>query len=194
MSLTFEEEGHIYRYAGQRVPSVTTALSLIERTFAFVDPGVLEAARAFGRHVHKAIELFNLGTLDEDELDPALAPYLAQWKRFVIDTGFEVHEGEQLVYHPKFRYAGRSDVVGSMRRSSWLIDLKSGAVPRTCALQTSGYQEATPQKPRKRAALQLAPDRYNLIEYRDPADFNYFISAVNCWRWTNQGASSNGRG
>lgn len=184
--LTFDPTAHRYTYADQTVPSVTQALSIVEKGFGFVDPAVLEAARSFGNHVHRAIELFNLGTLDEDDLDPALVPYLAQWKQFVADTGFEVTAGEQLVYHSKFRYAGRCDVIGRMRGTSWLLDFKSGAVPATCALQTAGYQQAAPVRPRKRAALQLAPDRYRLIEFSDPADFNYFLSAVNCWRWANQ--------
>ncbi len=185
--LTFEPVGHVYRYSGRVVPGVTQSLSVVERGFQFVDPGVLEAARQFGTHVHKAIELFNLGVLDEEALDPALAPYLAAWKQFLFDTGFKVLAAEQRVWHPRLKYAGRNDVTGLWRKRTWLIDLKSGAVPRTCALQTAAYQEAAPEKPQRRAALQLSPGKFNLIEYgRHSGDFAYFISALNCFRFLNQ--------
>lgn len=182
--LTFEESGHVYRYAGKIVPGVTTALSVIEQGFARVDADLIERARQFGQHVHKAIELFNLGELDEDALDFALVPYLNGWKKFLADTGFKVTDGEIALYHPQLRYAGRADIRGTMRGTSWLIDLKSGAVPKTCGAQTSAYQAAFDGvRPRRRAALQLMPDRYNLIEHRDPADFSLFVSALNCWRF-----------
>jgi len=189
--LTFEPEPHIYRWKGRVVPGVTRALSVVERGFGFVDPDVLEAARSFGNHMHRAIKLFNDGSLDEEALDPQLKPRLQQWKKFLFDTGFEVTAGEEAVYHHKFGYAGRLDVRGLWEKRGnarlWLIDLKSGAVPRTCQLQTSGYAEAAETKPRFRAALQLMDDRYNLVIHDDPADFNYFISALNVWRFQNNG-------
>ena len=181
--IEFEPATHTYRVDGVARPSVTQILRPLESSFAFVDARVLQAAREFGQHVHKAIELFNLGELDEAALDPALAPYLAQWKKFIFETGFEWCTGEQLVYHAKLCYAGRLDMTGIMRRKVWLIDIKSGAVPKTCALQTAAYQGATSVKVRKRAALQLAPDRYRLIAHEDSSDFAYFQSCLNIRLW-----------
>lgn len=184
--LTFEPEGHVYRYAGRIVPGVTQTLSIVEKGFGFVDPLTLERAREFGQHVHKAVELFNDGTLDEDELDPALVPYLAQWKKFLFDTGFEVTQGEQAVYHPSLKYAGRCDILGLWKKKLWLIDLKSGGVPRSCSLQTAAYANAAPVRPQRRAALQLSGEKYNLIAYSDSADFAYYISALNVFRYINK--------
>lgn len=184
--IEFEASSHTYRVDGVVRPSVTQILRPLESSFAFVDAGVLEAARAFGQHVHKAIELFNLGELDEDALDPALAPYLAQWKKFIFETGFEWSIGEQLVYNALSRYAGRLDVMGLIRGRVWMIDLKSGAVPKTAQLQTAGYSLATTMKPRRRAALQLMPDRYRFIVHEDLSDFAYFQSLVNLHHWKEQ--------
>lgn len=184
--LTFEPAGHVYKYAGRVVPGVTQILSVVERSFAFVDPDLLERARQFGSHVHRMIELYNLGTLDEDALDPALVPYLDTWKRFLLDTGFQVTHGEQAVYHPNLRYAGRLDILGRWNGKLWMIDLKSGAVPRSCALQTAAYAEACPVRLQKRAALQISADRYNLIPYSDSTDFAFFQSALNVFRYINQ--------
>lgn len=189
--LTFDPEPHVYRWNGRVVPGVTRILTVVERGYGFVDPEILESARSFGKHMHRAIELFNAGELDEEALDPALKPRLDQWKQFLADTGFKVTAGEEAVYHPSLRYAGRLDVRGIWpkrgRDRSWLIDLKSGAVPRSCALQTAGYQSAANEKPRHRAALQLMDDRYNLIIHDDPADFSYFQSALNIFRFQNNG-------
>lgn len=183
--LTFDAGPHVYRWNDTVVPSVTGVLSTLENSFEFVDPGVLEAARAFGRNVHRAIELYNLDELDEEVLDPALVPYLAQWKRFLRDTGFEVTAGEQRVYHTLMRYAGTLDIRGHMRGRNWLLDLKSGAVPKTAQLQTAGYVLAADvgHHRMKRAALQLSAERYNLIKHEDSADFAYFQSAVNLHHW-----------
>jgi hypothetical protein len=187
MTLTFSSVGHVYKFDGRVVPSVTQVLAPLERSFEYVDPDYLERAREFGQHVHKAIELFNLGELDEVALDPALVPYLEQWKKFIFDTGFEVTENEQAVYHTQLKYAGRLDVRGLMRKRLYLIDLKSGAVPKTCQLQCAGYVLASEHGARiRRAALQICPNgapRYNLIPYQDPADFSFFQSALNLYRW-----------
>lgn len=190
-AIEFEEDGHVYRVGGVVVPSVTQALSVIERGFGGVDPEVLERAQRFGSHVHKAIELDNLGTLDEESLDPAIAPYLAQWRRFVAETGFHVEHGEALVYHPRARYAGRADVVGILRGTRWLIDLKSGAVPRTAGPQTAAYAEAyrwtTGKRVTRRAALKLTAASYSAVPYSDPADLSNFLSSLNCYRFIHHG-------
>jgi hypothetical protein len=88
-----------------------------------------------------------------------------------------------MVYHPQLKYAGRLDIRGIWNDRTWLIDLKSGAVPKTTALQTAAYREACDVKPERRAALQLSETRYNLIKYSNPADLSFFISALNCYHY-----------
>jgi hypothetical protein len=181
--LTFDAGAHEYRYAGRLVPSVTQVLSILSTSaLEYVDDAVLEAARRRGQHVHAAIDLDNRGELDEEALDPELAPYLAQWRKFLADTGWTVTASEQRVYHPTLHYAGTIDT-GVWQKAHWVIDVKTGAVPRTVGPQLAAYQHALTPKPRRRLCLQLLPDKYRLRECKHLADFSIFTSCLNIWRY-----------
>lgn len=181
--LTFEAEGHVYKFRGVVVPSVTTVLQQLQYLQG-IPWDVLEAARDFGTHVHQACHLYNQNDLIEEELDHALVPYLRQYKRFLSDTGFVVVESEQLVYHETMRYAGALDIRGAFRGSTWVVDIKSGVVPSTVGAQTAGYQQALPPeiRPKRRACLQLSAEDYKFIEQKEYGDFSLFTSALNCYR------------
>ena len=186
-ALTFDAGTHEYRYAGRVVPSVTQVLSILSASdFTYVDQELLEAARNRGKHVHAAIDLDNRGELDEESLDPQLLPYLTQWRAFVRDTGFNVTASEQRVYHPTLRYAGTIDT-GIWQDAHWVLDIKTGAVPRTVGPQTAAYQQALTPKPRRRLCLQLTDHNYRLRELKDAADFSIFTSCLNIWRFLNAG-------
>jgi hypothetical protein len=182
--IDFDAETHTYRVAGVIVPSVTQALRPIDN-FDRVPPDVLEAARRFGTHVHTATDLYDRDMLDEAELDPALVPYLNGWKRFLEETRCTVISSEQQVYHAELAYAGTLDRRIFWKRSAWLLDLKSGAVPRSAGPQTAAYREALPkdERPRHRAVLQLLPNNYRFIEQTNPADWSIFLSCLNITRF-----------
>jgi hypothetical protein len=180
--LTFDRETHTYRYGGKVVPSVTQVLRRIDN-FEFVPADVLERARIFGMHVHMATDLFDRGELDEDDLDVVLLPYLNAYKLFLRETGFVVTQSEQQIYNPRQRYAGTLDKRGTWKASTWLLDLKSGAVPRSVGLQTAGYQQACETKPKRRLCLQLMRNRYKLHACEDPADWSHFLSFLNVYRF-----------
>lgn len=178
--LTFEAATHTYRHGGRVVPSVTQALQVVSE-FGNVDPGILETARQFGQHVHLATDLFDRGELDEESLDNALVPYVNAWKHFLSETGFVVTHSESLVYHPRMRYAGTLDKRGTWKGSTWLIDLKSGVVPRSVGAQTAAYQKACTEPPKRRLCLQLKRNTYQLHRCEDPSDFALFTSCLNIW-------------
>ncbi len=180
--LSFDDMRHIYRLGDRQLPSVTQALSVIE-SFDHVPPAVLERARIFGRYVHLAVDLFNRGDLKETSLDPQLAPRLAQYKKFLFESKFAVTHTEQRVYSASLGFAGTLDIRGLLYGWPCLIDLKSGAVPRSVGPQTAAYRECCEDKPPKRFALQLADDRYRLIPCREPSDFSNFLSALNVYRF-----------
>lgn len=192
--IELDEVTHTYRYAGRVVPSVTQSLQVIEN-FDRVDPQVLEAARIFGSHVHLATDLYDRGVLDEEALDPGLVPHLAGWKLFLYETGFQVTHSERIVHNANLGYAGKLDRLGVWKRSTWLIDLKSGAVPRSAGPQTAGYREALPsgERPRRRLVVQLKPNAYRLYEQTDPADWSIFVSCLNVTRFLNRGREPNAR-
>lgn len=102
-------------------------------------------------------------------------------------THFKVTHSEERVYHEQLKYAGTLDVLGSWKGTSWLIDLKSGAVPRSVGAQTAAYREACTAEPQRRMALQLKPNDYKLIPCNDPSDFHLFTSCLNIHNFLNRG-------
>ena len=111
--LTFDPGPHKYFWNGVPVPSVTEILSPLT-DLSFVDADVLRRAQAFGTAVHYACELHDTGRLDEEALDPELAPYLAGWRKFCSEHACTWDLIEQRVYHPTLRYAGTLHDVGKL--------------------------------------------------------------------------------
>jgi hypothetical protein len=183
-ALTFDAATHVYRYGGRVVPSVTQILGMLN-DFSSVPPEKLARAANFGRHVHAAIDLDNRGELDEESLDPRLLLYLKQWRRFLDETGFIVTGSESLVYNRRLKYAGTLDVSGTWRDASWVVDVKTGAVPKSVGPQLAAYQHALDPAPKKRLCVALTGDNYKLIPCEDPSDFSIFQSALNIWRFKN---------
>jgi hypothetical protein len=181
--LTFEAEGHVYRFAERVVPSVTTVLQEIYPCFDMVNREVLEAASDFGINVHTAVHLFNLHDLDEDSLDSDLVPPLYAYKQFLADTGFVVRGAEIRVYDPLRGYAGQIDFWGDWKKTTWVIDLKtSSVIPWTVGMQVAAYQNAMPEKPKKRGCLHLKDGAYSFKALNEPSDFIQFQSALNVYR------------
>ena len=142
--LTFDEEKHEYRLNGRILPSVTQIL----REIGFVDDTYFtEDSAARGIAVHKATELYDLGTLDEDSLDPRLVDYLEGWKRFRNETGFFPTSIEGRGWS-KFGYVGTFDRVGVTDNGSIvLLDIKSSMyVPDWIGLQLGGYIQIITEK------------------------------------------------
>lgn len=191
--LTFDADSHTYKYGDRPVPSVTRILRIAnlrfdesgavvqQDGFDFVNPDVLRRARQFGHHVHLATDLYDKGVLDEEQVDIELLPYLGAYKLFLSETGFHVTQSEELVYHARYKYAGRLDKRGTWRGTTWLLDLKSGLVPRTVGLQTAAYQMACAEKPKKRVCLQLMRNRYKLHKCDSDTDWSHFLSALNLY-------------
>lgn len=188
--IVFDEARHEYLVGGQVVPSVTQVLSILQ-DFGAVPADVLAAAAEFGTHVHQACALDNDGRLDEASLDPSLAPYLEQWRRFLAESGAFVRASELRVYHSGLRYAGTLDVLADWNGQLCIIDIKTGQVPRTVGAQTEAYRMAYQSQecgvvPRRRYCVQLTADDYRVHPLTNPADWSLFQSALNCYRFKNQ--------
>lgn len=195
--VTFDAELHEYTVDGDRYPSVTEILrDLSAREYRFVDKAVMEDAAWLGTAVHLLIELDIAGTLDEAGLDERLVPYLEKWREFRAQSGFQPLLSEQRVFSTRYRYAGTLDLFGTLNGRFALIDAKRCAkVPRTAGPQTAGYEMAlrerfpdliksTDMVPR--FALQLTPDRWQLLPLTGSADSRLFLSALNLFHWSNQ--------
>ena len=130
----FNPETHTYSLDGVILPSVTTILKA-EGLMNHFDTGDSEWYMSRGSHIHKAIELYLRGRLDENALDPALRFYLVGFKAFMSLTGFRVEGIEAPKYHPTHLYAGTPDIWGN----GILIDIKSGTPARWHNLQLAAY-------------------------------------------------------
>ena len=89
--LTFEEQGHVYKFEGKRVMSLTQILDaagLVD--YSMVQPAVLEAKRILGSKVHEYCLWNDQGELDMDDLKPWPKYWnrVEGWRQFVADSGF----------------------------------------------------------------------------------------------------------
>ena len=186
--IEFNEELHTYLVDGVLTPSVTQVINMLQ-DFSFVPDDLLERASQFGRAVHKAVELYVLGDLNESKLSEPLVPYLNQYKKFEAETGFVASHTEQPVYS-KFGYCGTFDLAGKLsgNRNPVLIDVKScTSLHKVVGLQLAAYQQAFKETcgiiTKQRFALKLTDKNYRLVEYNDPADFDIFNSCLKLHNW-----------
>lgn len=187
-AVQFDPVEHVYSVNGERWPSVT---QIIEPMLELdgIPNHVLQAAAQFGTHVHQACHLFNVGRLDEQDLDEPLRPYLEGWKRFRKDTGAVILESERLVYDYALRVAGTLDCIANFPGKSInkVVDIKTGSsVPWTVGMQTAAYAQMRKQElceytiSKERLCCQLLPDStYRIQTLKNTSDWNDFVSCVN---------------
>ena len=189
MSVVFNAKDHTYVMDGVNLPSVTTVLS---------NSGIIDSrwftksATDRGSKGHQATEFYDEGSLNEGELDEQLKPYLAAWKRFLVDTGTKIIDIEKVVYHPKYLYAGTVDRVALMDGEPCILEIKAGKPTKWHPLQTSAYQQCMKEKTNgahlRRIIVYLSPDNYKLKEHtNDVEDFAVFSSALRLYRWSLHG-------
>jgi hypothetical protein len=174
----FDPAAHRYTLDGRVLPSVTQILRGLD-DFSNVPARVLETARDRGRRIPAACNLDVLGTLDENTVDDEVAPYLAQFRKFLRESGFMPTLSECRVYDDKLWYAGTLDLFGDLPDCIDVqIDIKSGAIPRSVGPQTAAYACAmyarTGLKTRKRYVLKLEGAKYSLIPLDGIGDMDIF--------------------
>jgi len=173
------DKDHIYRdSAGRVVPGVTgiiRACGLMDST------GWSDYARDRGTAVHKAIELYERGTLDSRSLSPVVVPYLDNWIAFKNQTGYRCIETEKRVYHKLYRYAGTLDQIGEMQGRSCVLDIKTGAYQRWWALQTASYNGVV--KCQDRYSLELRGDGWKLHKHENKNDWRVFQACLTVAGW-----------
>ena len=186
-----------FEYAGpdgERLISVTEVLKLAGLVdLSGIPEATLERARERGVDVHSWVEGMALGLIDDESPPENIAGYVAGYRRFLAETGFAATSAERTVIHPTYRYAGRIDLLGTIKGNAWLFDLKAtAAIPAESKLQTAGYRMAyvndpnsgQPASPR-RAVLHLRPDgTYVNDEHKDHRnDEHDFLAALRVASW-----------
>lgn len=178
--LTFDEKTHTYRWNDQVVPSVTQVIKSagLMPDMKWIDPWYMER----GRLVHLACEMFDEGTLDEDQLDPEIRPYVMAYKGFREANEFEVLEVEKRCYHPS-GYAGQMDRVILWQDRRAIMDLKCGPKEAWHGLQLAGYAEMDPEATMRIGLHLTKKGRASIEIYKQRSDRVVFQSAVTLWQW-----------
>jgi hypothetical protein len=200
MEVVAHEDGFYYG-DGIKVPRVTHVLSMLS-DYHKVDKDIMERAQRFGTSVHKMVELYEKGMLDESSLKPIyknqtdLTPILDSWKKFKNDFDVKILETESVIYKPN-GYAGTLDGVGMVKRNNvhkkTLIEIKTRPFSKLLdPLQTAAYVDAynnslpSNEKIVRRVVLHLKLDGnygYKWITSND--DILYFRSLLAVWNWRN---------
>lgn len=185
--LTFEPQGHVYRYDGRVVPSVSEIIASCQ-SFVGIPPAVLQAAADRGTDVHLACELDDKGILDETSVADYVLPYLEAWRRFMREQQPTWSYIEEPMYHRLMDYAGTPDRVGFIGELFVVADIKTVVqVHPVYGLQGEGYAnlvEALEGVRPTRMLVQLKNDgTYVVHEYINPFDRIAFQSMLNIRNW-----------
>ena len=187
--LHFEPLAHQYKLlpSGVVLPSVSEVIRpLVD--FSRVPPATLEAARARGVAVHKGCELFDLGTLDEDDLDERLVPYVRAWAQFMYDWKPTWTEIETPGYHKTLLYAGTPDRRGKWEKKRILVDTKATyALSPAVQVQLSGYDLMGDQPCDELWSVRLLKTG-EYVRTVHPAAHSTFLSCLNILRWQQKNA------
>jgi hypothetical protein len=150
MMLHFDAGSHVYTVTdsnqrSQRVPAVSDLLRpLTDTYYANTPAAAMEFACIRGTYVHRACELDDNNDLDDANLDPGIAGYVAAWRNFKAREGpFAVIVNERPMYHASLRYAGTPDrvLLNTATGHTVLIDIKSTVeINPAVHVQLAGYE------------------------------------------------------
>lgn len=150
-----------------------------------------DASRERGSAMHAACEFDDLGELDEDTVDPVVAPLLASFRKFrdemrptlcpseTTEHGFAI---EETVTDKAGRYVGHLDRRYLIGRDEVCVDLKGLDCTASHCLQIAMYVMPF-GRPIRRACLHLSPKGYRWIEHKDRDDFKAAEAILTLRAW-----------
>lgn len=179
-ALKFDPDLHAYYLGERRIINVTTALGLggFPPSQYFTEEG-----RIRGQSVHDHVFLDIHDDLEEWNLHPLVAGYVAAWFKFRRECRFEpiVPLCEKIQHHPVHDYCGKPDIVCYINGRPAVVDVKTGA-SSTARYQIAAYAEfpnIAAVGPLKRFDLRLLPSgNYRLTPHTDPNDWLKFIDCL----------------
>jgi hypothetical protein len=185
--LIFDEAAHLYTLDGKPVPGVTRVLE----STGMIDYRFLGERRFFylerGRKVHQATHADDEGRLDESQESEEILGYVAGWRSFRRDYGFQPNRIEQRVCHRRLGYAGTLDRTGYVRHGHELIlDIKSGIAPPAVRYQLAAYAACLEHpRCRRRQCVEVHADgTYRVIGFETGTyerDFDTFRLALDLY-------------
>lgn len=181
---TYDDELHEYRIDGVVVPSVTT---ILQAAGLYDDTWFTESARARGKYIHTAVLYYLQDDLVEDSIPEEYRGYIAAFKSFMADTGFQadIQNCEKPVYMAIYGYAGTPDLVGYMNDCFTLIDIKTGAETPTTGIQLAAYEQliGSPIVSKRHGLYLKDTGKYKLIQYTDRNDLKLFNASLSLYHW-----------
>jgi hypothetical protein len=123
--LVYNDENHEYRYNGNKVPSVSQVISLVNTSLPFYT----KEGKDRGSAVHAAAYLDIMGKLDKGSVHPKIQPYFEAWKNFRngVKPRFTKFLCEAPQVNADLLYAGTPDVVCTISGQHFLLDIKTGS-------------------------------------------------------------------
>ena len=118
-------------------PRVTEILRAMGLSKEFPDLPAVRWGRDRGRAVHKAIELYEWGQLDETTLHPDVRGPFTGYLAFKRETGYMPLAFEEPVVHAGLRYRGTLDSRGLYGGADAILDFKCSKQPD---LDAASYQ------------------------------------------------------
>ena len=192
-----ETEAKVYREAGKEYARVTALLKSVGLIpeIPFLAPDELDWYLERGQKAHQACELWDLGDLDEESLDPELRPRLEAYKSFRRDTGFVPTDIEKYVKHDAYGIAGRLDRKGFFAADPGrkaIVDLKMTEVKPWTAIQLALYAICEDQDDgfygHDRYGLALRKDgTYRLTKFTDRKDKAVAEAAITLFHFMTKG-------
>ncbi len=184
---------HYYQVGNKVYPSVSTILNYYPKSPQLIswmqEKGQMEADRikteagAAGTRIHAAIAML----IDGHELAKEQFT-LAEWLKLAGFVNWHVAfqpkyiSTERGIFSKKYKYAGTTDCIATIKDECYLIDWKSSrSLQPYFALQTAAYAQALSEegvKIDRTAVLQLGVNKngYRFAEYKDwKSDFKVFL-------------------
>jgi hypothetical protein len=195
-ALRFDPEAHRYFLGNREVPGVSAILKSAGFQSAFYRS---EEGARFGTVGHQVLHLLLSGRLGE--YDPAFEPWMRGIRKFVDEQKPEPYDsparGLERIVFSDLGYAGTMDFAGTCKRFGkklCILDWKfwsnspSNLILGTAGLQTAAYSKAFAEyemlrMPIERAAVWFFEDGYRMFPMTDATDWNFFLSALNCYKW-----------
>ena len=184
--IEFNEALHEYRVGGIITPSVSQILQSNGLMDNFRHS---ERALNNGVAIHRALELYDLGKLDERSLDPRLKKCLTLWDNFKKSINVRHILWVEKRVNFGVLYAGTIDRVLALKNGhKMILDFKSGNPQPWAGLQTAGYamaEDTAHYKGYERCCAKVHWDMDRIIykPYTDKTDFNTFMAMATVYHY-----------
>jgi len=180
--MRYDADNHLYYTDDmQPVKSVTQILkeNNLGPDYASIPPDVLEYARNRGDCVNKAVDLYDLCSLDMDSVEPEIKLYLDQWIAFKKEYEVEGIDSQKIVYSEEHAYCGTYDKKVYLKRikDTCIIELKcTSSRPQSHRWQAAAYKLA--DKADSAIVLYLMKDKFKVCDVNSGHEEIFLAAAL----------------